>query len=544
MPFDRVSTSSITPSAEVDNWFTKTPPPKDAEVAIDEVKNTSAAMRSSSSSVIGPGSLNYLLHQKKTSPEEIVNKINHEFSLQPQDPGNALSTILNEFKDGNHVHRANFNALLTFLDNGIQNNNEAAMKLALNLFLGFEKGAHNIKDEHCKKFLSILKNDDIPVYIRFYPKTAKIINSDNPDLIKIHDQREVKITKIKEMLTKISPQSKSWQATPYHFNYKNGLNIESYHFSDENGKVFEATLIVSKDKKDRININNAQEVIGALYQGDREVKVSEIEIPDENSKDQLHVVTLFDRTNLVTLDQYMGDQGKKNKPWSLDSAAVACGNKKEKFIATLDRLQKFHTGLADLHKKGHFGFDSYGYLNPHNILTDQSGTETFFTPAPLLIRDIFKEQHMHGGDNGEAQLLQDPLFDKKFLSPTVREFRKSQGAKEDLYSMAMIWGNTFGLDMCNDIGPFDEAFSKTINGRNKTCEGLKKDLTKKAEITPDDLKKLRSSRNGEKELLDHVERCFKNKDECKASPELITETAAILLSQTKYSYIASAKNWS
>lgn len=536
------STSRANALSVTANWLTNKPLPQDAITVI----NALTTIKSSPSSAIGPGSLNHLLQQKKTSPEEIVDKLNHEFSLKPEDPGSALNTILNEFKEGNHVHRANFNAFLSYLDNGITNNHKPAMELALNLCRGFEVKENGMEDEHSKKLLSTLTNNKLRSKMGPFPKIKKVVKENIFYQRAIYELREVKVAEIKEMLANFSPQSKNWDATPYHFNYKNGLNIESYHFRDENGKVIEATLIVSQDKKNRINIDNAKKVIGALYQGDRAVEVSEVEIPYEKWVEQDHVVILFDRTNLVNLEQYMGDQDKQNTPWTLDSAAVTYGNKKKKFIDTLNTLNKTHEGLKELHKDKEFAFPSYGFLNPHNILSDQSGAETFFNPATLLIRDIFKKQHMHENGDAEMHAVQDPIFDKKFLSSTVRLFRATQRASEDLYSMAMIWEKTFNLDMQKYTnGPYNEALHACMNpGSRKTCDQLQEEFSEDAVYTVDDLKRLCSGRAGENELIKHVEDCLENPQTCKASRKLILETAAILLLQKKDSFAESAKAWS
>jgi hypothetical protein len=546
MPFDRVSTSSITPSAEVDNWYTKTPLPKDAEVAIDEVKNTAETIRSSSSSVIGPGSLNYLLHQKNTSPEEIVNKINHEFSLHPQDPGNALNTILNEFKGGNHVHLANFNALLTFLDNGIQNKKESAMQLAINLCRGFEMKEPDLEDKHSIKLLSTLITRKLLAPLEKYPKIKNFINKNHSVLKETNYQRQAKTFKIENMVEKIIPDSQNWEVTPYRFNYKKGLSIETFHFKDEKGHVIEATLIDQHDKKNNINIDNARDIIDKLYGGNISVAVNEIKLDNERGERQPHIVTLFDRTNLVTLNQFIDEQNKQETPWTLDSAAVAYGNKKGKFIAILDTLQNLHTGLAQLHNEKKFRFESYGYLNPETILSDRSGSVTFYDPAPLLIRDIFNQQHLHNIDDAEHIKVKEPMFHEAFLAPAVMGFKPTQKPNVDLYSVGIIWGKMFELDRYTDTkSPFNETLNEMMSPRSKkTCSQLKDDLLMKKVNSLKDVEELCSKRNGETKLIDHVKACQANKEKCQASEELILETAATLLAQYKSTFAKTAQSWS
>ncbi|MEG3131706.1 hypothetical protein SC171_27535 [Pantoea cypripedii] len=514
-------------------------------IAVTNASNTSQTIRSSPSPVLGPGSLHDLLTKKTTTPETIMEKLNILFYKNQDNPGAELNSILTEFKYGNHVHRAHFNALLTLLDNGMENNDYSAMQLAQNLTRGFEKRTPDMKNEHERKLLSSLASNYTFKKGRAM-KTQHLIAQHENTLKALNSQRQAKISALKSIVKDFSPESKDLRVTPYENNYKKDLSIESYHFKDENGKVFEATLIDNQDKNSSININNAKKVIEELYQGNRGAKVSEIKLPNEKGETQTQVVTLFDRTNLVTLEQYMGNQDKQNTPWTLDSAAIAYGNKKGHFTVALGTLDKFHAGLKQLHKDKEFAFPSYGYLNRHNILSDQNGSEAFFHPAPLLIRDIFKEQHMHNAGDAESHRVLDPIFDKDCLSDALRMFSTTQRATEDLYSMAMLWGKTFGLNMFdNTTSPFCEAFDESLMRRSKkTSEQLKKDLSKDTTYTLDDVKKLCSGRAGEKELIKHVEDCLKNPQACKASPKLILETATMLLSQTKASFAQSAKAWS
>ncbi|ORM87884.1 hypothetical protein HA50_28515 [Pantoea cypripedii] len=474
-----------------------------------------------------------------------MEKLNILFYKNQDNPGAELNSMLTEFKYGNHIHRAHFNALLTLLDNGMENNDYSAMQLAQNFTRGFEMRTPDMKNEHERKLLSCLASNYTFKKGRAM-KTQHLIAQHENMLKALNSQRQAKISALKSIVKDLSPESKNLRVTPYENNYKKDLSIESYHLTDENGKVFEATLIDSEDSKNRININNAKKVIEALYQGNRGTKVSDINLPNEKGETQTQVVTLFDRTNLVTMDQYMGDQDKQNTPWTLDSAAVAYGNKKGKFIDTLSTLEKTHECLDKLHKDKELAFPSYGFLNPHNILSDQSGTETFFNPAPLIIRDVFKKQHMCGRGYVEGHITQDPIFDVHYLSNALRSFNPNQRASEDLHSMSLIWGNIFGLNMYNDTAsPFSEAFEESMMTKSKkTCGELKIDLSKDAVSTVDDLKKLCSGRAGEDELIEHVEKCLKNPQSCRASPKLILETAAMLLSQKKASFAQSAKVWS
>lgn len=537
-----VNHSIIRPTTPSQN----TPATQDRTIPVVNVSNTSEITTPSTASVFDTVSFHHLISKKSTPIEDIVNKLNHDFSVQNDVPGKVLTSMLAKFRNGNHVQHAHFNALLTFLDNGIENKKESAMTLAENLCRDFEKKAPDMKDEHSKKLLSTLVTGRLRSIIKKFPGILKTTDENIAELNGINSRRQVRIHKLEELVEKISPGSQRWDVTPHKFNYKKGLSIENYHFKDETGKVIDVTLIDNQSKKNSINIDNAKDVIAKLYDKSMGVEVMDIKIPDDKGEDQNQVVTLFDRTNLVTLNQFLANQDRQNTPWTLDSAAVAYGSKKEKFIATLDTLQDFQTNLAELHKDKKFGFESYGYLNPETILSDQSGSLTFFDPAPVLIRDILKEEHLHRNGHFEMFRTKDPMFPEEFLSPEVGSFSRIQKAKEDLFSMVMIWGDMLNLNMYEyEIGPFNKTLEENMEKRNKqTCAQLKEGLLKVEVNTLEDVKKLCSGRAGEEQLINHVKTCLANPEKCQASPALILETAATLLAQHKSTFAKLVASWS
>lgn len=512
---------------------------------VKTISNSEQNITSLPSSVIGPESLRDLLGKKITPIETIVQRLNGEFASNPGQEGKVLSRIFSEFTSGNHIQHAHFNALLAYLDNGIENKREVSLTLAKNICRGFEINAPNMNDEHNIKLLSTLRIDRLRSVMAQTPKIKNIIDNDTR-LNTINYQRQVKIHELEKMVEKISPESKIQEVTPYKFNYKKGLHIESYHLKDENGKVFEATLVDNQGKISSNDIENAKEVIKRLYKENMDVLVEEIKLPDEKAEHKSHLATLFDRTNQVTLNQWLGDQDKKTTPWTLDSAAVAYGNKKEKIIDILDTLEKFHKELAPLKEEKKFGFGSYAYLNLETILIDQKGASITFDPSPLIVQGMIKQENMHRPNNRECVFITDSMYPEKFLSPDVKKFKTIQNVSCDLFSMSVVWEKMFGVYIQNyDHGPFEDTLNACLEGAKSkhTVEKFKNDLSQKEFKDKDDLEKLCLKRAGEKPLLDHVKKCLDKPGQSLSYRTLILETAAMLLAHYRSDFDKVAKDW-
>lgn len=237
-------------------------------------------------------------------------------------------------------------------------------------------------------------------------------------LMKINYQRQDRTSRIDEALKEIHPGIHNWEVTPHKLKYKNGLSTETYHFKNEQGKFFEATLIGNRGEITSDKINNFKDVIKGLYPNNQTVSVVEKMLVDEKGERQTHVMILCDRTNTVTLDQWMGEEDKKITPWTLDDAAVAYENKKNKFIAILDTLDKFHQDLAPLKKAEKFKFDSYGYLNPETILFENHGSSVSLDPAPLFVRGILNHKLLHNNDNNAQRKIANttPFFSRTLIA--------------------------------------------------------------------------------------------------------------------------------
>ncbi|QGY31656.1 hypothetical protein [Pantoea cypripedii] len=512
---------------------------------VKTISNSRQNITSLPSSVIGPESLHDLLGKKITPIETIVQRLNGEFAAHPGQEGKVLSRIFSEFSSGNHIQHAHFNALLAYLDNGIENKREVSLTLAKNICRGFEINAPNMNDEHNIKLLSTLRIDRLSSVMAQTPKIKNIIDNDTR-LNTINYQRQVKIHELEKMVEKISPESKIQEVTPYKFNYKKGLHIESYHLKDENGKVFEATFVDNQGKISSNDIENFKEVIKRLYKDNMEVVAEEIKLPDEEAEYKSHFATLFERTNRVALRQWLGDQDNKTTPWTLDSAAVAYGNKKEKFIAILDTLEKFHKELAPLKEEKKFGFDSYAYLNPETILIDQKGASISFDPSPLIVRGLIKQENLQRTGKREYVRIIDSMYPEKFLSEDVRKFKTTQNVSCDLFSMSEVWEKMFGVNINNyDHGPFEDTLIACREGAKSkhTVEKFKDDLSKKEFKDKDDLEKLCLKRAGEKPLLDHVQKCLDKPGQGQEYRTLILETAAMLLAHYRSDFDKAAKDW-
>jgi hypothetical protein len=465
-------------------------------------------------------------------------------------PATVLASILAEFSSCNDVQRAHFNALLTLLDNGIDRHDKKAMTLAENICRAFEKDAPDMKDGNSAKLLSTVITDRFSSKLAKFPMTKKTIKNNTPMLMKINYQRQDRTSRIDEALKEIHPGIHNWEVTPHKLKYKNGLSTETYHFKNEQGKFFEATLIGNRGEITTDKINNFKDVIKGLYPDNQTVSVVEKMLVDEKGERQTHVMILCDRTNTVTLDQWMGEEDKKITPWTLDDAAVAYENKKKKYIAILDTLDKFHQDLAPLKKEEKFRFDSYGYLNPETILFENHGSSVSLDPAPLFVRGILNHKLLHNNDNNAQRKIANttPFFARALIAGS-----DVQRISTDLYSMAFVWEKMFNQDLQRyQNGPFFKTLSACLQevGNRQTAQQVKQNFlqtefkTEGAEKVENKLEKLCKGRPGEKQLIAHVRNCLENSNQLQASPEIILETAAMLLALPDTRFEIAAKDWS
>jgi uncharacterized protein YwgA len=118
--------------------------------------------------------------------------------------------------------------------------------------------------------------------------------------------------------------------------------------------------------------------------------------------------------------------------------------------------------------------------------------------------------------------------------------------------MAFVWEKMFNQDLQRyQNGPFIETLSECLQevGNRQTAQQVKQNFlqkelkTEEVEKAVKDLEKLCKGRPGEKQLIAHVRNCLENSNQRQASPEIILETAAMLLALPDARFEIAAKDW-